>query len=153
MKKFLSILGGVFLLIVVLAAVFIGIGVYQGNKLDKSSKAYVEANIRPMVSTWSKDELVKRASPQLLEIINKNPDQLDQLFKKLSKLGALQSLGEPKGQSLIAYTNSTGKVISAAYTETAKFDNGNADISIRLVQVDGQWQLLLFNVNSPLMLQ
>jgi hypothetical protein len=153
MKKFLSILGGVFLLIVVIAVVFIGIGAYQGNKLDKSSKAYVEANVRPILSTWSKDELVKRASPKLLEIINQHPDQLDLLFKKLSKLGSLQSLGEPKGESLIAFTNSSGKVITAAYTETAKFDNGNADINIRLIQVDGQWQLLLFNVNSPLMLQ
>jgi predicted PurR-regulated permease PerM len=153
MKKFLSILGGVFLLIVVVGAVFVGIAVYQGNKLDKSSKAYVEANVRPIVSTWSKDELVKRASPKLLEILNKDPAQADQVLKKLSKLGALQSLGEPKGDSLIAYTNGAGKVITAAYTETAKFDNGNADIRVRLIQVDGQWQFLLFNVNSPLMLQ
>ena len=153
MKKLLTILGGLFLLIVVVAAVFIGMGVYQGNKLDKSSKAYVEANAQPIVSTWSKDELVKRASPQLLEVLNKDPDQVDQLFKKLSRLGALVSLAEPKGQATMAYTNSTGKVVSAAYTETAQFQNGKADISIRLIQVGGQWQVLLFNVNSPLMLQ
>jgi hypothetical protein len=153
MKKLLSILGGLFLLIVLVAAVCIGIGVYQGNKLDKSSKAYVEENVQPVVSTWSKDELAKRASPQLLEILNRNPDQVDQVMKKLSKLGALQSLGEPKGQATIAYTNSSGKVISAAYKEAAQFQNGKAEISIRLVQVAGQWQFLLFNVNSPVMLQ
>jgi hypothetical protein len=153
MKKFLSILGGVFLLIIVIAAVLVGVGVYQGNKLDKSSKAYVEANVRPVVSTWSKDELVKRASPKLLEIINRDPGQADLVLKKLSKLGSLQSLGEPKGESLVAYTAGTGKVITAAYRETARFENGNADISVRLIQTDGQWQFLLFNVNSPLMLQ
>jgi hypothetical protein len=153
MKKFLSILGGVFLLIVVIAAVLIGVGVYQGNKLDKSSKAYVETNVRPVVSTWSKDELVKRASPKLLEIINRDPGQVDLVLKKLSRLGSLQSLGEPKGESLVSYTTGEGKVITAAYTETAKFDNGDADIMVRLIQADGQWQFLLFNLNSPVMLQ
>lgn len=153
MKKFFQILGGIFLALVVVVAVLVTIGIYQGNHLDSSSKAYVEANVKPVVATWSKDELLKRSSPQLLKAIGKHPDQVDRLFAKFAKLGPLKSLGEPKGQSLVAINTGTGKVVSATYTETGVFENGSANISIRLVQVDGQWRFLSFYVNSPMMLQ
>jgi len=152
MKKFFQILGGIFLVIVLIVAVLVGIGVYQGTRLDASSKAYVEANVKPIVETWSKEELLKRASPQLIEALGKDPEQVDRLFAKLAKLGPLKSLSEPKGQSLVAVNTGTGKVISASYTETGQFENGHADFSIRLVQIGGQWQFLGFYVNSPIML-
>ena len=73
MKKFLSIVGGIFLVIVVIGAGLIGYAAYQGRGLDASSKTYVEANVPPIISTWSKDELLKRSSPQLLKAVNDNP--------------------------------------------------------------------------------
>ena len=153
MKKFLSIVGGIFLLLVLVVAGFIGYAAYQGRGLDASSKAYVEANIPPIISSWSKDELLKRSSPQLLKILNENPGQLEQLFQKLSKLGAMQSFGEVRGDSNVSVTTQNGKVITASYLAKAKFKNGEAQIAIRLIQLSGQWQILLFNVNSPLFLQ
>ncbi|MCW2601760.1 MAG: hypothetical protein JWM02_3589, partial [Frankiales bacterium] len=77
MKTFLSIVGGFFLVLVLVVASFIGYAAYQGRGLDASSKAYVEANVPPIISTWSKDELLSRSSPQLLKIINEKPDQLE----------------------------------------------------------------------------
>jgi hypothetical protein len=153
MKKFFQILGGIFLVLVVIVAVLIGVGIYQGTRLDSSSKAYVEVNVKPVVETWSKEELLKRASPELIEILGKDPDQVDRLFTKLAKLGALKSLSEPKGQAVISVKNDTGKVVSASYTETGEFENGHADFNIRLIQIDGQWRFLGFYVNSPIMLQ
>lgn len=153
MKKFFQILGGIFLVLLLIIVVMVGIGIYQGTGLDASSKAYVEANVKPVVATWSKDELLKRASPQLIEILGKDPDQVDHVFAKLAKLGPLKSLSEPKGQSLVAVTTGSGKVISATYTEHGEFENGRADLNIRLIQIDGQWRFLSFFVNSPIMLQ
>ena len=153
MKKFLSIVGGLFLVLALVVAGFIGYAAYQGRGLDVSSKAYVEANVPPIISTWSKNELLKRSSPQLLKIINEKPEQIDQLFQKLSKLGAMRSFGDVKGDSNVSYTTQNGKVITAAYVGTAKFENGEGKISVRLIQSSGQWQILLFNVNSPIFLQ
>jgi hypothetical protein len=153
MKKLFQVLGGIFLAIILIVAVMVGMGIYQGTRLDASSKAYVEENVKPVVSTWSKDELIKRASPQLVEILGKHPDQIDRVFAKLSKLGALKSLSEPKGQSLVSVMVGSGKMVSATYIESAEFENGHADINIRLVQVDGQWRFLGFFVNSPIMMQ
>lgn len=153
MKKFLSIFGGIFLLLILVVAGFIGYALYQGRGLDASSKAYVEANIPPIISTWSKDELLKRSSPELKKVISEKPEQLDQLFKMLSKLGAMHSFGDIKGDSKVSYTTQDGKVTTASYIATAKFENGEGRISVHLILLSGQWQLLLFNVNSPLFLQ
>jgi hypothetical protein len=154
LKRFLAIIGGLFLVLVVVGAGFVGYAAYQGQRLDASSKAYVEENIPAIISTWSKDELLKRSSPQLLKIINEKPEQLDQLFQRLSTLGPMLSFGEAKGDSNVSYTTQNGKVTTAAYVATAKFRNGEGRISARLMQSPGgQWQLLQFNVDAPLFLQ
>lgn len=153
MKKFLSIVGGIFLVIVVVVAGLIGYAAYQGRGLDASSKAYVEANVPPIISTWSKDELLKRSSPQLLKVVNDNPGQLDQVFQKLTKLGAMRSFGDVKGDSNVSYTTQNGKVVSASYVATAKFEHGEGHITVRLIQSSGQWQFLFFYVDSPIFLQ
>jgi len=154
MKKFLSIVGGIFLVLVLVVAGFIGYAVYQGQGLDASSKAYVEANVPAIISAWSKEELLKRSSPQLLKVVNEKPEQVDQLFQKLSKLGAMRSFGDVKGDSNVSYTTQNGKVTTAYYIATAKFENGEGHVTARLIQSPaGQWQFLLFHVDSPLFLQ
>ncbi len=153
MKKFLSIVGGIFLLIAFTAAGFIGYGAYMGNRLDASSRAYVEANVPAIVSTWSEAELQKRASPQLQKIINDHPAEIERLFQKLSRLGTLESLQDVMGESNVSYVADHGKVITASYVATGKFEHGEAKIAMRLVQTSGQWQFLLLNITSPLFLQ
>src|SRR5439155_15147233 len=101
----------------------------------------------------SKQELLERSSPQLRKVVDEKPEQMDQLFRKLSKLGALRSFGDVKGDSQVMYTAQEGKVTTAMYTAAAKFENGEAHITIRLIQNAGQWQFLLFNVKSPIFLQ
>jgi hypothetical protein len=153
MKKFLAIVGGIALIIVLGFACFIGYAAYQGRALDASSKTYVEANVPTILSTWSKAELVNRSSPQLLKIINENAGQIDLLFQKCSRLGAMQSFGDVKGNSRVFYSATGDKTITATYTSKAKFKNGDAVITVNLILISGQWQFLLFNVNSPLLIQ
>ena len=154
LKRFLSIIGGLFLVLVLFVASFFGYAAYQGRGLDASSKAYVEENIPAIISTWSKDELLKRSSPPLLTIINEKPEQLGQLFQKFSTLGPMLSFGEVKGASYVSYTTQNGKVTTAAYVATAKFQNGEGRISVRLIQSPaGQWQFARFHVDAPLFLQ
>jgi hypothetical protein len=110
--------------------------------LDASSKGYVDKNIPLIISSWSKDELLKRASPQLLNVINEKPYQIDRLFQGFAKLGAMRSYDGSKGDSNVSYTNKDGKVITAAYIADATFQNGNAHITVRLIQSSGSWQFL-----------
>jgi hypothetical protein len=153
MKRLLTILGACFLVLVVVVIGFIGFAAYQGHVLDVSSKTYVQENVPPIVSRWSKNELLERSSPQLLKVVNDNPEQFDQLFSKLSSLGTMQSFGDVKGDSLISMTAQNGKVITANYIANAKFKNGDAQIYVQLIQMAGKWQFLTFRVNSPKFLQ
>jgi hypothetical protein len=149
-KNFLAVFGGIAFIAVLLIGGFIGHVAYQGRALDASSKGYVDKNIPLIISSGSKDELLKRASPQLLNAITEKPDQIDRLFHGLAKLGAMQSFDGSKGDSNVSYTSKDGKVITAAYVADATFQNGNAHITVRLIQSSGSWQFLLFNVDSPL---
>lgn len=144
MKTIFSVLGIIFLVLAVAVAVVVGIAGYLGSKRDSSSKLYVDGNIPPIVSTWSKDELIARASPELLRTTSK--DQISQLFDTLSvKLGAFQSYDGAKGQSNMSFTTQ-GEVTTASYISEATFKNGKAKIQIKLILHEDSWQILGFHV-------
>jgi hypothetical protein len=65
----------------------------------------------------------------------------------------MRSFGDVKGDSNVSYTTQNGKMTTDSYVAAAKFENGEARITIRLIQISGQWQILLFHVDSPLFLQ
>ena len=153
MKKALAIAGGILVVLLLITGGLVGYLAYQGRALDLSSKAYVEANVPPILSSWSKGELMKRASPQLVKVLDEKPGQADQIFRKLSKLGAMREFGEVKGESKLAYNPRDGTITTASYVATAKFENGNARIDVGLVRAANEWRVLTFNVNSPLFVQ
>ncbi len=153
MRKFLQIVGVLsFVLVLAVAAVF-GYVAYRGRGLDASSKAYVEESVPAVISTWSKDELLRRASPELLKALDETPGQGNRIFQLFSKLGAMRSFGGVKGEATMFYAPRQGAVITAYYVADAKFANGDAHIAVRLIRRSEQWRFMLFNVNSPLFLR
>lgn len=153
MKKFLAIAGGVFLVLVLVVVGGIGYFTYQGNKLDKASKAYAEESISLIVSKWSKEELLLRSSPEMIMAIGDKTKDFDKLFLMFSKLGKLKSLGKMEGDSLMSYTSKEGKVTTAKYSTKCKFEKSDAEITIQLIERYNQWQIFSFNVSSSMFLQ
>ena len=150
MKRILIILGGIFLILLLILGFIAGYLIYTGDKLDASSKAYVDESVLAIVSTWSKDELITRASPKLLE--KTSGGQIEQLFNALSdKLGAFKSYDDSKGQSNMSYNSKEGQVITASYIANASFQNGKADIQIQLIRHQDSWQILGFHVEMRLL--
>ena len=153
MRRLLSVVGSLVLLLV-LAVIGVGsYAMYKAKALDASSEAYVRANVPAIVSTWSKQALLKRASPQLLQEFRKHPGQLDRMFHKLSSLGAMQSFGNVQGESNISYNLPSGKATIAAYVVKAVFANGTVDIKVRLILQAGKWKFLNFYVTAPAFLK
>jgi hypothetical protein len=151
MKKALAILGAVVLVLVLAIGGTIVHFSRVGRGLDESSKAYADSVVPLIVGSWSVDALEKHASPQALKVTNH--DQWIMVFSKLSQLGALKHYDGAKGDSHISYTPKEGKVVSAKYVSHAQFENGDADIRITLIQIDNEWQIWGFYVNSPLFLK
>jgi len=147
MKKFFTILGIIFLVIIVLGAVGIGFIAVRGNALDKESKAYANRAIPAVVSGWSEQELLARASPEFKQAVA--PEKLDQMFHWFTSLGPLQKCEPARGQAGITVTPKTGKVISGQYTAKAKFEKGDATIKLVLIKHNDHWQIASFYVDSP----
>jgi hypothetical protein len=147
MKKFLIVLGSIFLAIVVLGAIGIAFFAVRGSALDKESKAYADSAIPAIVTTWSERELLDRASPEFKKAVT--IDQLDRLFRAFAMLGRLQKCEPAQGQSLMSATTQNGKRISGQYTAKATFEKGEATIKLGLIKHGDQWQILGFQVDSP----
>ena len=146
MRTILTILGGIFLVGISLVGGFIGYVAFVGGGLDTSSKAYVDESVPAIISSWSREEFLKRASPQLRAVAT--DEQVGELFLKFHRLGAFQSYDGAKGQANINLTQH-GREVTAAYKANATFQNGKAEIDVRLIQIDGAWRILRFYVNSP----
>jgi hypothetical protein len=91
-----------------------------------------------------------RASLQLRQSVT--DEQLDSLFAKLSQLGRLQQYDGSSGDANISVTAMAGTVVTASYVAHARFENGEAQIALRLVEDEG-WRITFFNVSSPLFLK
>src|SRR5438309_2539479 len=128
MKRLLIALGIIFLALIVIAAGFIGYGAFTGRTLDKESKAYVDAAIPAIVSSWNEQELLSRASPEFQKAAS--PADVERLFRWLRTLGRLQKYEGAQGEAITSVTPQTGKVIYGRYVAKAAFDAGEANIEI-----------------------
>src|SRR5437660_2722313 len=147
MKKFFIVLGSLFLALIVLVAIGIAFIAVKGTALDKESKAYADAAIPAIVTTWSEKELLDRASPEFKQAVPQQ--QLDELFHRFAGFGHLQKCEPAQGQSMTSATTQAGLQVKAEYTADATFDKGKALIDIALIKHGDQWQILGFFVKPP----
>jgi hypothetical protein len=151
MKKTLTILGGIFAVLIVIAIVGITMVAIRGHALDKESQRYVDSAIPAIVSQWDITEIQKRASPELKAAAS--DADLGKLVRMYAKLGKFKEYDGAKGQANISVTSQNGKVISAAYTGKAVFETGPAEINISLIKHGDQWQLLGLHINSKVFIE
>jgi len=148
MKKFFIVLGAIFLGLIVLGALGIWFVAVRGNALDKESKAYADAAIPAIVTTWLDQVLLDKASPEFKQQVT--PVQVYRMFRWWeSSVGRLQKCEGAQGQSLMSVTSQNGKTISAKYSAKAQFEKGQAEIALALIKYGDQWQIRGFEVTSP----
>ena len=147
MKKFLSILGGCFVVILVVAGVALAIFIPRTLKLDREATSYLKEVVPKIVSPWNSRALMDRATPELAATV-KSPDDLEVLLGIFQKLGPLKHLGEPKGVvTSTAYTGS-GAATYGNYVVPAEFEGGNASIKVQLRRSGEEWKINGFHVNA-----
>jgi hypothetical protein len=146
MKKLLIVLGGLFLVILVVGGAGVAYVAITGGALDRESKAYADAAIPAIVGGWNESALETRASPEFRSAVSKS--DLDRLFLLFRRLGHLKKYNGVKGEANISVTTQRGRMITARYVGSADFDAGRAQIRIILIKHGGNWQILGFRVNS-----
>lgn len=145
MKKAIMILGYIFLVLIVVLIVGYGTLTIIGHRLDRESKAFVDAAVPAIVSTWDVDEIEKRASPEFNDEVDY--DGLEQDFDVLRQLGKLVEYKGSTGDSNITLSLQYGYEITADYTANADFEAGSANMQMSLIKHGGQWQILDLKIN------
>lgn len=139
------ILGYVFLVLIVVLIVGIGTLSVIGNRLDKESKAFIDAAIPAIVSTWDVSEIEKRASPEFNDEVDY--DELEQDLGVLQQLGKLVEYKGSTGDANITLSLQYGYEITADYTASADFEAGSTNMRMSLIKHGGQWQILDLKIN------
>lgn len=144
MKKMIMILGYAFLCVIVLVVAGVASVAVIGKRLDKESKAFVDAAVPAIVAEWDIAELQKRASPEFNASVDY--DDLADDFETLQQMGKLVEYKGSIGDSNITVSLS-GYEITADYTANADFETGSTEMQISLIRHSGQWQILDFTVS------
>jgi len=144
MKKFFIALGVIFLVLILLAAIGIGITAFKGAALDKESKAYVDAAVPAIISSWNTQELLSRASSELNQMTTAN--DVERLFQSLRLLGKMQKYQGSQGESVTSKILGKGTTISGRYLVSADFEGGTAKIYVTLIKHGNLWQIAGFRV-------
>jgi hypothetical protein len=116
------------------------------NVAGEEAKAYADQSIHAIITNWSEEELINRASPELQA--NTTKGELDSVFTDLRKLGKLQSYSglNDDGKITLKWNNGHFSYL-ASYQATATFQNSRLVISIHLVKHDKQWQISGFHAD------
>jgi hypothetical protein len=69
-----------------------------------------------------------------------------------SRLGNIETYDTPHGEANMALNN-FHKLITAQYVFPVKFERAEGQVTLRLIQENGQWKLLALHVNPPALLQ
>jgi hypothetical protein len=147
-RTWLKIIGALAVAAVLFLGATLAVIFWQGNKLDASSKAYIDDYVSTVAPNWSADDFVSRVAPQFREQFNH--DAVGNLFSRLSTLGSLKQYDGSKGQAHISL-RSFGKTVTAKYEAHATFDHGDATFEIVLLRMNGQWTVAGLSVNSPVL--
>lgn len=122
-----------------------------GRKLDKQSQMYVDEVLPKIVSDWQANQLIKRASPELLKATPDN--KIRSLFSAFSKrLGNLKNYKGSRGEANIFFRFPEGRTVTATYVCDANFERGPASIQIRIILRNKTWQILELHVRSEALL-
>ena len=147
MKKFFTILGGIFAVLIFVIVVAFFILNHFGTGLDEESKSYVDSNLPKIITNWNVDQLLNRASPELMKVAPK--EKIEKLFNAFSeRLGPLKEYKGSNGQANMTLITQKGKVITATYIAEAIFEKAPATIQFRIIKRGNNWQILEFRVNS-----
>jgi hypothetical protein len=151
MKKLFTILGVVFAAIISIFIIAVAIFIPGALKRNHEAVIYIQDAVPKIVTNWNSQELMDRATPELLAAVKKN-DELDRLFIMFKRLGSLKHLDQPEGTVVSSTYTGTGTVTFGNYKTHAEFEKGEARIEIQLRLVGDTWKINGFRIFSDALL-
>ncbi|MBV9825771.1 MAG: hypothetical protein JO001_08860 [Alphaproteobacteria bacterium] len=150
MKRLLTILGGIFVALILIVGALVAFLAFRGSALDEESHAFADASIQGIAKDWDVGQLEARASPEFRSAAN--DADLQKLFGMFRKLGSLKQYKGSKGEATMSATTQQGASITAHYVANAEFEAGPASIELNLIKHQEAWEILGIRVNSKALL-
>ena len=151
LKKILIGLG-IFMLLIILLFVWIGIKTASTyNKLEGKAEPLI-TNVLAEQSPWNYQTLKPKLSKLWIESVDE--EQTLKLLKLFAKLGAFKSIEDLSWQG--CSTNATtahGNIDRCDYLVFAKYENGDAYISVGVVMEETEPRIIQLNINSDVFLE
>lgn len=124
----------------------------QENARKGEADAFTTSAIKAIAREWDEKEFDQRSHPLLLEGIKRAGNSTKGIFHELKELGALEKDGTCTFVHLASVTTPTERFATASYLCEIEFKNSPATFALDLRQdnMSGPWQIMNFNVNSPL---
>ncbi len=151
MKKILIALGGIFIVIVIVAVIGFTFLAIKGCALDEEGKAYVDEVVPIILTDLNQTTLFKYATPELKE--SATQEEFEKLFKWFKHLGQFKEYKDSAGQATISYTVNKGKLIYAEYVAQVEFETGPATVFVAAVKRNGKWFIHGFHINSKALIK
>ncbi|MFT7491254.1 MAG: hypothetical protein ACI80S_000836 [Pseudohongiellaceae bacterium] len=146
MKKTLKIVGIVFLLFITLLIILISYSYFKSEQYNNAAIPYIKAKI-PELSSWNSEVMEKYLTPKTEE--NNTSEYLKQSTLQLSTLGQLKNVEEPQFVNIDSEaTPLNGKQTIATYNVLSRYENADVTIRIRLLEVDGAFEVYSFYIDS-----
>lgn len=150
LKKFFILMAVWF---VTIMAVFAGSTIYdryKSSEYDAVAGPYLQ-KIIPELSKW--DPAITRGL-MAAEVSSTIPEEnFTQAMTLFSRLGTLQSLGEPSFDQVDQLATDKGTLPIVIYDIDAKYANADAVINLKLLFRDGIFEIYRFNFSSELLLE
>ena len=123
---------------------------YQGAEFDKKAIPYIQRVI-PEISKWDPETTKALMIPKIVAAIPDEKFIRGMLF--FSKLGALQSIDEPKFEKgHLDQETEIGKQTILEYKIEAKYENADAEINLKLLESGESFEIYRFNFSSEFLL-
>lgn len=151
MKKYFVLIA---LWVVGIATIVGGLEVYknyQGADFDKTAIPYIQKVI-PEISQWDPEIARALMAPEISATIPE--DKFIRAMSFFSKLGALQSFGEPEfDRAHVEQETDIGKQTILQYKIDAKYENAEAEIFLKLLEKGNSYEIYRFNFSSEFLLE
>ncbi len=145
-KKLLIGIGLLYTGLILIATIgYLAVKIF-GKDLDQESRAYVDQAVPLILTSWNAEELLKRASPELLK--KTPPKTIKSLFNEMSRqLGPMKTYNGSEGEAHDSVNPEQGRQTVANYQAKAVFEKAPAKVDIKLILHNHEWKIFSFQVN------
>jgi Na+-transporting methylmalonyl-CoA/oxaloacetate decarboxylase gamma subunit len=150
-KTMLKGIGITFLFLVIIFVLIFAWSSVKSSQYEETAIPYMNTAIED-ISKWNVESFKQYLTPSIIKDINEQ--DLKTLIKGLSKMGGLVEIGEYEFNNVTSRAvTSGGSGTFVTYVVPAKYENGDANLTITLKEEGDSFSVYHFKLNSLTLLE